>query len=71
MLLQPPNLLPLDSGYFPVSVHVSEEQNRIYLQLHFMSANSLIMININISPSPVHVEHGGKLQLVVDLLRSS
>lgn len=65
MLLQSPDLLPLDPGDLPVSIHVSVHQQRIRGVFTDRQSQSLLLA------SPVHVEHGGELQLVVDLLRPS
>lgn len=78
MLFQPSDLLPLDPGYFPVPVHVpdnadvshQELQDCIYIYIYTLEANgggkkeSLITL-------PIHVEHRGELELVVNLLRTS
>lgn len=79
MLFQPPDLLPLDPGYFPVPVHVPKNTksraDASVLKRHgficYLPQTKLYSYSVLTFLSPVHVEHRGELELVVDLLRSS
>lgn len=71
MLFQPPDLLPLDPGCLPVPVHVPDKTKTHQRCSSFTYLGLIVIYCRDKLLVPVHVEHGGELQLVVDLLRSS
>ena len=74
VLFQPPDLLSLDAGDVSVPVHVPEREQDTQGKPSVPARQEGLFsgtFSLHLSALPIHVQHGGKLKLVVDLLGPS